>query len=357
MLKPIKIYDSEGLRDRYITKRKSIKITSILNEYDKRIQFSFPSADYQIYCEDYIEFEGEKYVVKEVSQERNGFRDVTAILCLEELENKTFVEYSNTGTAEAISQDVTSDTGWTLDFESDDDTEIAISVSRTNAKDLIEDTKEQSCLEVKYDSGNKVVYMAEKIGKDRGVIFLKGINLIKVEDKTDTYDYCTRLIPIGKGGIDISSVNNGKNYIDADGAKKIITQFFTDEAYGTPEILLKASRYKLDELSKPNIVITVKVLDLYRAYGSRFENYFYDLGDEVRIVDEKGKLSDKYRISKMVEYPDTPEKNTIELANRTKSFEDYAKKLKAMMKDAEDAKIVISGMSEITDEKVIEICS
>lgn len=357
MLVPIKVYDAENSRGSYITKRKNFKRTSVLNDYDKTIQFSFPTVDYSMACEDYAEFEGELYVIKEISPEKNGFRDVTAVLCLEELENKVYTNYSRRGTAPDILADLVAGTGWSVNCTTEDDAELTISGNRTNAKNLIGSVKELFCLEIRYDNKNKIVYAADQIGTDRGMVFLQGINMAKVEDKVDTYDYCTRLIPIGKNGIDITSVNNGKNYIDAEGARKVITQFFVDETYETPETLLKVSRYKLDEASKPNTVITAKILDLYRLYGARYQNYFYGLGDTVGIVSEKGKLSGKYRIAKMVEYPDAPEKNTVELANRTKSFEDYAKKIKAMMQDVEDHKIVISGMNEISKDRILEICS
>lgn len=341
----IRAYSPTRSTSFYITQRKNFKIESELESGDGTLSLSVPDNTYLLECEGYLRTEGQEYVIKEISPARTGFRDVTAILNFEDLEGKLYRTYEKKATAAEHLTDAVKDTGWSVRC-ADGGISLTISAEKTNAKKIIEQACEIFGLEVRYDTVNKILYAAQEIGSDKGVVFLKGVNLLKTEVKRDTYDYCTRLYPIGKDGITIAEANGGKDYIDVAGATKIVPQYWEDSSYETAAGLLEAAEYKLSEMSKAAVNITVKVIDLAGRDPDRFSAYAFEVGDTVNVVDGKEE-NGKYRVSKKTIYPDQQKKNTVQLANRRKSFADYAKKLRT---DAEEADKIIIRLGRNTEK-------
>ena len=333
----IKIISASRTKEYYITQRKDFKIETILDSADASVTFSVPDQVYPITCESYVVVEHQEYIVKEISPVKNGYRDVKAILNLEDLEGKLFSTYEKKATAKVHLEEALKDTGWTIQYQLDDNTELTIEDENTTAKAIIDQVREIFGLEVRYNTQSKVLYAARQIGDDEGVVFLKGVNLLKTEIKRDTYNYCTRLYPIGKDGLTIESVNSGKKYIDAAGAEKVVAQYWEDTAYETAEGLLTAARYKLAEMAQTAVTVTVKIVDLAGKNKNKYAMYAFEVGDTVSVVDVKE--NGKYRVTKKTIYPDQQHKNTVQLSNRNKSFADYAKQLKA--KSYETDKIII----------------
>ena len=86
----IKIISASRTKEYYITQRKDFKIETILDSADASVAFSVPDQVYPITCESYVVVEHQEYIVKEISPVKNGYRDVKAILNLEDLEGKLF---------------------------------------------------------------------------------------------------------------------------------------------------------------------------------------------------------------------------------------------------------------------------
>lgn len=109
------------------------------------------------------------------------------------------------------------------------------------------------------------------------------IGITKTEDPTQL---CTRLIPLGYGEgvnqLDITSVNNGVKYLEADTVNTygVITRFFIDRRYQNADSLKAAAQAMLDELKTPYISYTVDAVQdvsLRRA----------SVGDYVRVIDDE----------------------------------------------------------------------
>jgi hypothetical protein len=77
---------------------------------------------------------------------------------------------------------------------------------------------------------------------------------------------------------------------------------------------------KLDEMSKPYRVFAADVVDLAKQNPEYTDILDYGIGDTVRMVSKKTRTQEKQRIVKITEYPETPQKNTVELSNTTKTF-------------------------------------
>ena len=184
--------------------------------------------------------------------------------------------------------------------------------------------------EIKFDSINKTIAIYEKIGEDRGAYFMERLNLKKLKIQSNSYDFCTRLICIGKDGLMLNI--DGKNYVENHQySKKVKTMTWKDERYTSTESLREDGEAKLDELSKPYKSYTAEIINLAEAVQDEEEKEQYrevftiELGDTVHLISKSANLREKHRIVKMYEYPQTKEKNKVELANTRLSFEELQK--------------------------------
>jgi len=182
--------------------------------------------------------------------------------------------------------------------------------------------------EILFDTKNKVIHLLEKIGTDSGVRFIYEKNLKNIERVIDTYDLVTRIYPTGKGELDITTVNNGKPYLEnrkwVDKLKlrrKIIPYKWKDERYTVPENLKEDGQRLLDEMSKPNVAYTTTVHDLSTLTGHEHESF--DLGDTVTAID-----NDLFgeeivnRIMRRKQDVRKPENTVVELAQPQKTLAD-----------------------------------
>ena len=177
---------------------------------------------------------------------------------------------------------------------------------------------------MQFDTINKEIRIYEKIGKDSGAYFIERLNLKKIQVQSNSYDFCTRLIPIGKDGLMVNIA--GKNYIENyQYSSKIKTATWKDERYTIVESLIEDAEAKLDELSKPYKSYTVEVIDLAASREEYKEFLSYDLGDTVSLISKSKRIRETHRIVKTYDYPDNKEKNKCELANTRLSFEEIQK--------------------------------
>jgi hypothetical protein len=178
-----------------------------------------------------------------------------------------------------------------------------------------------------FDTLNKKVSFYNKRGKDKGVYFLKGLNLKKLQKKSTTYDYYTRIIPVGADGLTIESVNDGKNYLENyQYTDKILTYIWKDESYTNAEALKEDAELLLEDLSKPEKSYSAEIRDL-ASQKEEYKILSYELGDTIKIIDRESATMESQRIVKITEYPQNPEKNTCELANTVLTFEEMQQKV------------------------------
>ncbi|WP_349393339.1 phage tail spike protein [Clostridium perfringens] len=78
----------------------------------------------------------------------------------------------------------------------------------------MQDIKKTYRVEIEFDTLNKQIKVYECLGSDKGTYFIDSLNLKSVNIQSNSYDFYTRIIPVGKDGLTIESVNNGKNYVE-----------------------------------------------------------------------------------------------------------------------------------------------
>ena len=326
----LQLYD---LKHRFIAgilQTKELKVEHTLATGDKELSFIwYPENGQEIPQEYYIRTEKDEYVVKENTAAGNGYRRIVAKLNLEEIEGRAWQNFAASGTALAAAKLALTDTGWTCVSAVTEEKVRNITLTNVSSYAVFEKILDAYTCEIQWDTFSKTVYLKEQIGSDKGNHFIRGFNLREVTDTVDSYDFITRIYPIGADGLTISEVNNGVEYLENHQySDKVKTLIWEDSSYTDAQALMEDAKYKLNELSKPKRTIQIKVVDL-AGMSKEYEAFAYQVGDIVSIVDSDTGLCEKQRITKTVSYLQTPDQNTCEISNTVLTFEDMQKQMKA----------------------------
>nr|DAG42173.1 MAG TPA: tail protein [Caudoviricetes sp.] len=280
----------------------------------------------KINTEYYIQDEKDEYVVKEKTVSTGGGTEYVAALNLEDLEAKPWDTFSvKDSTIEEAARLALAGTGWTVG-ECTVTKKRNAGMMRVSSLGVIEKLCTAFMCERVYDTKNKTVSFYEKAGEDKGVYFTRSLNLRKLTRKDSSYDYYTRIIPVGENGITIEDVNDGKNYLENfQYSNKIRTYIWVDESYTSKQALKDDAEKKLADMSKPLVSYSADVIDLAKQ-KSEYSLLSFKVGDTIRLFDEDTQIQDTQRIVKMTEYPQDPSKNTCELANMALTFEELRQK-------------------------------
>lgn len=305
----------------------NMKIERALEYDDSTLSFSMSVSliPEELKLENYIQTMTDEYVIKSIDTYGTTV-EITASINKDELEGTFFESFITTEqTIKECMQLALAGTGWTVTC--DLTKKRTVKVTNKYVWDIIKQVIKTYRVEIKIDSLNKNLTFVEQRGEDRGVYFTNQLNLKKLSKNTDTADFYTRLIPVGKDGLTIESVNAGKKYIENyQYSKKIRTFYWKDERYTIVENLKEDAEAKLNDMSKPYKAYTCDVIDLANAGEEKYEILSYSIGDTVTLIDTHTNTREKQRIVKITEYPEAPENNTCEVANTVISFDEYSSK-------------------------------
>ena len=327
----LKIYDQNKNPAGYISKYKDVCIESDLSTGDKALSFTYCARKAKnIQNEYYVETKDDRYVVKETGISSDGFPEYQCKLDLEDLESYMHGNFISQGNSLLdAARLAVAGTGWRVQSNIAADKVRNVGVLKATPYTVLGKIRDAWMCEMQFDTKNKIVYFSERFGEDRGVYFVSGLNLNRLKYTEDTYDFYTRIIPIGKDGLKITDENDGKEYVENyQYSSKIRTLIWEDSSYEDASALKEDSIAKLEDLSKPKKSYSVEVFDLTKQ-NRKYSLLEYGLGDTILLLDEKTGIREKQRIVKMKEYPQTPEKNTCELSNTVLSWEEYQSKLEA----------------------------
>lgn len=305
----------KGFKDR--------KIVKTLDSGDKELTFKYPSDGEQVDLlkeEYYIRTKEDEYVIR---KRKTGiqFNEYTAQLNVEELEGAVFPYgfESKEQTIRTCLEFAFEGTGWKVGVCQITKKRTINKDEETNAWEVLQDCLSTYRAECKINSLTKTIDIYEQIGADRGRYFIEGLNLKKLTVTSDTYDFYTRLIPLGKDGIGIEWL--GKSYLENyQYSSKIKTYVWSDERYTNTTSLIEDGIAKLNEMSKPYVAYAADVIDLARQSEKYSSVFDFDIGDTVWMISRKTRTKEKQRIVKLTEYPEAPQNNTVELSNVTKIF-------------------------------------
>lgn len=321
----LQLYDKNHNKIAGLAVAKAATVESVLSTGDGTLSFLYPLKEAaQLVNESYIRTKTDEYIIKEVQPDSSDlWCSVKATLNVEDLEGICWPRFESVEqTIDDCLKLAIAGTGWTIGS-------CTVTKRRTIRKtecsgwDIIQQARKTYRCEIWFDTIEKKIHIAEKRGQDKGMYFTDTLNLRKLAIQSTSYDFCTRIKAEGKDGLTFKEINGGKDYVENHQySNKVLTKYWKDERYTNAQSLLEDTTAKLEELSKPVVAYSGDILDLAKARPKTYRILDYGLGDTVELVDSTTGTKEKQRIVKMVEYPDEPEKNTCEFANRTASFEE-----------------------------------
>ena len=325
----MQIFNDKKKRIGTLSGFKDREIITTLDSGDKELSFNYPAAGALVDLlkeEYYICTKTDEYVIKAV-EKGEQFNKYTAVLDVEELEGAAFPYgfESDEQTIKACLEFAFKGTGWHVGT-------CTVTKKRTideqecvTAWDVLQKCLTTYRCECIIHSLTKTVDIYDRIGSDKGCYFMEGLNLRKISLKSDTYDFYTRIYPIGKDGITPKWLT-GKDYIDNfQYSSKIKAYVWKDERYTNTTSLIEDATAKIEEMSRPYKAYTAEVVDLAKASEKYKDILSYGIGDTVTLVSKKTRTKEKQRIVKIREYPETPKKNTVEISNARKTFAEIQK--------------------------------
>lgn len=319
----LQFYDKDKNKIAALVDYEDLCIESVLESGDKTLSFSyslFSKFHDAIEEETYIRTKRHEYVVKTKSANSKDNKTIfTCKLNVEELEGNIFDRFETVekNIIDFLNQAIVS-TGWTINVDNcSNRKKRTIRMTNCSSWTIIQKAKKLYGIELKFDTLNKVIMIFDTIGEDKGVYFVDSLNLRALQVQGNSYGFYTRIIPTGKAGLTIASVNGGKIYLEnKQYSNKTLTYYWKDERYSKPESLKEDALEKLNIMSKPfksYIASTINLAEMNEKYKSILD---YKLGDYICLISKKNKIKDKHRIVKTKEYPQDHSKDTVELANK-----------------------------------------
>ena len=322
-----KVYDSNYNFLFLLDKCKDIHTTEDLSMGTKNLSFKVPVLNEylsNIAEENYIESSDYNYVIKEIVMESNDFFQVFCIANYEDLSSTYFSVFDcfQQGLDQAYQYCINT-SGWTLNYQSNNKTMVTYQTANVTAWEMIKQIAADNNQEIWFDTKNKIVNVYGKMGSSLGAYYSNELYLKQLKKQSNSYEFATVLYPIGKDGLTIAAINDGKTYLTNYGyTQKRIEKYWVDENYEHAEDLKAAAEAYLEELSQPHCSYQLKLMSLGDVH----------LGDEIILVDKIKKIKQKQRVVKIVRYPNEPEKDSVDISNLREDFTTTYLKDKKQMK-------------------------
>ncbi|WGX77579.1 phage tail spike protein (plasmid) [Paraclostridium bifermentans] len=348
----IHLYNKDKVKIAGLIDYKNLSITSILKSSDKVLLFLPQNSKFYFDIEEecYIRTKENEYVIKEKNI-GDDYAEFKCNLNLEDLEGKPWERYASE--EQPIDKSLSlalAGTGWIVGY-CDLKKKRTVRISNCSSLDVIKEIKKTYRCDLVFNTLTKTIDVYECLGEDKGTYFVDSLNLKSVSLQGNSYDFYTRLIPIGKDNLKISSINSGKEYVENHQySNKIKTCYWLDDRYTVVENLKEDAISKLKELSKPYKSYSVEIVNLARL-NNKYKNILdYNLGDTIYLISKNNKFRDKQRIVKIIEYPNEHELDTVELTNTTLSFED----IQTQFQDAADTVFNITTDNGTIDGSTVD---
>lgn len=278
------------------------------------LQFDVPTNHslYKYFQEEVrVEYDDQYYLIKGVNERTSaGICTINAELDLTGLESKVYLSKKwSTVSFDSFTTDILSGTGWSISnadliskrtsVEAADNTPLELLEQSTNK------TSFAACYE--YDTKNKVItcIKPENNTTPTGCYFTDELNLTDLSFKGSSTSLVTKLYPVGKDGLTIASVNNGKDYIENyTYTDKVKVKVWRDERYTNAQTLKEDAIVKLEAMAKPERSYTCKIIDLAKTNPDKYSAILsFSLYDVSTLIDRNRETRIDHRIVEIKEYP------------------------------------------------------
>lgn len=313
-----KIYDAQFKFIKMIDICKDCCVTTELETGFKTLSFKLPATEEYLAViaeEYYIETSDYRYVVKEVNITTNDFFTVYCNPDIEELKMTVVPVYDviETLLPNALAK-VVQDTRWSISYKSTLGDSVTYAIGQSTPYEILLQFKEDFSLEYFFDTKTRTCYVYDNIGANRGMAFMNELRLKQLGRQGHSYDFATVLYPIGKDGLTIAAVNNGKTFIENFSyCNKRLEKYWVQDEIEYPDELKRAAEEYLAYISTPIVSYSVELSSLPNGI---------EIGDTILLIDKIKRIKQKQRVIKIVEYPFNPEKDKVELSNQVVNFAD-----------------------------------
>lgn len=349
----LQLYDKEKTKLAGLVDYKDLCIEYDLNSGDSTLSFFYPKSSkyYDLIEEEgYIKTKTHEFVIKEKNVE-GIYTNFKCSLNLEDLEGKPWERFESVEhTIDKALSLALAGTGWIVG-KCTLKKKRTVRITDTSSLGIVQEIKKIYRCDLVFNTLTKTIDVHEHLGEDKGTYFIESLNLKALGIQGNSYNYCTRIIPIGKDDLKISTINNGKGYVENyQYSNKIKTIIWKDDRYTIAQNLKEDAEAKLEELSKPYRSYAATILNLAKLNNDYKDILDYKLGDTITLISKSNKFRDKQRIVKIVEYPKDHTKDTVELANTKLSFEEIQQEFQ----DAADTVFNITSDNGTVKGKTID---
>ena len=172
-----------------------------------------------------------------------------------------------------------------------------------------------------FDNKNRLVHLYVFSGKESGALFAYRKNLNNIKRVVDTRSLITRLYAYGKDGINFTSINDGKPYVeDYSFTSEIRVSTLDLSNFTNPYQMLEFTRMRMAEYGKPRVSYVLSVMDLSVLTG--YEHEDWELGDIVTVDDRDLGLTINTRVIRRQYNVQEPWKTVLELSSKLRELGD-----------------------------------
>lgn len=299
-----------------------------------------------------IETEGNFWLIKKISNDK-----IECELDFDELKQRVYFQYqsSRRTLAEVLADHLPA--GWTVEGAN------VSSIQRTISFDACTD------FEVIYACQNTYgVYFVWKLKEKRLIVYkpdlmqptgeyvTSELNLKGLSYKGASTSFCTRLYCVGADGMTIEKamVDDGEGGTKEYGlpyvenfsyAEKVVCAVWADNRYSIPESLYEDALVKLATMSVPERSYKCTVRDLAKK-DPRYHFLDFAMHKKISLLDAERHIAVEHQIVEYVEWPDSPDNNTVTLSCVPDTIQFSMEQIKAANKEE-------IGKSETTMEQRI----
>lgn len=308
------LLDLDGTPLKALNKREHLEIEHVDNE--SSIMTLIYDMEETLITEQQIIYRNNRYIISEIAQTKSSKNStITAEIAYLELADKNVTVIAEDELLEIIAQKALNGTAWEIGIVEDMTTKHNINQSDVSSLSVLRLLARLADLKLVFDTINFKVHFLKDTANDVGFLFRYRKNLADIT-KTTFAPKATTLIPFGKGGLTIESVNNGRRYVEdfswyeslgytKSEARRLFNKVhtFSDERFVYAGNLMREAERRLRTLAHPQIAYEVAV-----AYLDRDIN----IGDYGYVIDEELGIKVNVKVVRLIEYEDVND-NQIEL--------------------------------------------
>src|SRR5690625_4021447 len=297
------LLDLDGTPLKALNKREHLEIEHVDNE--SSIMTLIYDIDELFITEQQIIYRNNRYIISEIEQQKSSrTTTLTAEIAYLELADKNVVINATDEVLEIIAQKALNGSKWTVGRVEDLTTKHNINQSDVSCLSVLRLLARISDLKLEFDTINfKVNFLKDNVN-NLGFLFRYRKNLTDIT-KTTYMPKATTLIPFGKGGLTIESVNDGRRSVEdfswyqslgytITEARRLFNKVhtFSDERFVYAGNLKREAERRLRTLSHPQIAYEVAVAFLDRDVN---------VGDYGFVDDEELGIKVNVKIVRLIE--------------------------------------------------------